>query len=296
MAEKSTDSAQETNPPRDGEALDPRRIDALIRLLGDDDVKIRSVAWNHLVESGEAVLPLIEVAERESTDPKVRVQARRYRTESQRRQALATWVEFCRSERLDLETGSLLIAQSEYPDLEPTALSTQLDRYADGLRHRLQHLRTVGEAVQKIGRFLFREEGFQGNSQDYYNPDNSYLNRVLERRQGIPITLAVVFLLLGRRLSVQLRGVNMPRHFLLKYRDPGGDAFVDCFHDGAILSPRDCVAFLKESGLPFREDYLRGIPDRSVLRRMLGNLLRIYIDQNDQRRTGRIAAMLKLLE
>jgi regulator of sirC expression with transglutaminase-like and TPR domain len=170
-----------------------------------------------------------------------------------------------------------------------------LDGYALVLRNRLATARTTEEAVKNISTLLFGEVGLRGNGAEYYNPENSYLNCVLDLKRGIPISLATVFLLTARRLSVAVEGVGMPQHFLLKYRGSTQEVFVDVFHGGKLLTARDCARFLADAQVAFNPDYLRAVSDREMLTRILGNLLRIYHSVEDQRRYDRVSAMLKLL-
>ena len=156
----------------------------------------------------------------------------------------------------DLATPALLIARLGYPHLETAA--------------HLAHLHDMGQAAAKrlsvddgpdaphgpidsLNRYLFDEQGFRGNSTDYEDPRNSFLNQVLERRTGIPITLAVVYIEVARRAGVRVDGVNFPGHFLLRFpfgpdEDHGGAVFVDPFHRGAVMSETDCRALLKQRG------------------------------------------------
>ncbi|MGQ9591955.1 MAG: SirB1 family protein [Planctomycetota bacterium] len=278
-----------------GSEIPVERVLALVRLLGDDDAKICSVAWANLEKLGPAVLPYVEQARRNGNDARVRVQCCRFVQEWFRREALASWVRFSKEGSVPLEEGAFLIARTEYPELDVGRCRAQLDAYAEEVRPRLRDAGSVDEAVRVLTRFLFAELGFRGNAENYYDPDNSYLNRVLEEKKGIPISLSAVFLFVARRLSVPVYGVGFPRHFCLKYRGESGDLFVDAFNGGRLLTVRDCVRFLSSAHLPFLDDCLRAVSDREMLIRMLGNLLRIYCATGDQRRADRIAGMLKLL-
>jgi regulator of sirC expression with transglutaminase-like and TPR domain len=146
-----------------------------------------------------------------------------------------------------------------------------------------------------LARLLFGEIGFKGNTADYEDPDNSYLNRVIDSKRGIPISLSAVFLAVARRVSLPVQGVGMPFHFLLKYRGPLGEVFLDAFHGGKLVTARECAALLAREKVSLQEEHLRAVSDREILARMLGNLLRIYLKVEDQRRYDRVSAMLKLL-
>lgn len=271
------------------------RIEALVRLLGDEDQKIHSVAWKHLEQIGDPALRELERASSSSSDPRVRLQAGRFLVEWRRREVFRRWIEFSRRPEIDLEEGAFLIAESEYPDLNVASFRATLDGYAQVLRSRLATARSNDEAVRRTSALLFQELGYRGNTKEYYSPENSYLNRVMETRRGIPISLSVVYLLTARRVGVPVVGVGMPRHFLLKFRGQGHEVFVDAFRSGALLSASDCARLLEESRVELHAEHLRAVSDRQILARMLTNLLRVYHTAEDVRRTDRVSAMLKLL-
>ncbi len=188
----------------------------------------------------------------------------------------------------DLATPALIIARLGYPHLETAA--------------HLAHLHDMGQAAAKrlsvddgpdaphgpidsLNRYLFDEQGFRGNSTDYEDPRNSFLNQVLERRTGIPITLAVVYIEVARRAGVRVDGVNFPGHFLLRFpfgpdEDHGGAVFVDPFHRGAVMSETDCRTLLKQragGAVAFEPGMLAPATKLQILVRMLANLKRIYV-------------------
>src|SRR5438445_11102873 len=140
---------------------------------------------------------------------------------------------------VDLAEASLLIAGEEYPGLDPAPYLGRLDELGAHLRRR------AGDAgadalVPELNRLLFEEEGFRGNTVDYYDPRNSFLNDVLDRRTGIPISLSTVYMAVGRRAGVPVQGVGLPGHFVVRVTTAGGEALVDPFHDGAVLTLEDC--------------------------------------------------------
>jgi regulator of sirC expression with transglutaminase-like and TPR domain len=189
--------------------------------------------------------------------------------------ATARFVEFVgRSEGdVDVEEGALLIAAHAYPDLDVAAERAQLDELAEGC---------PPANLEGWRRHLFVDLGFSGNQLDYYDPRNSFLNDVVRRRLGIPITLAVVGMALGRRAGLALSGVSMPGHFLLRV-DDHPDTFVDPF-DGRLLDPAGCqTLFQSVHGDRARLDpsHLRPVGPRAILTRMLANLQGIYERRGD---------------
>ena len=154
----------------------------------------------------------------------------------------------------DLATAALLIARLEYPKLDASPYLDQLDRMGSEALSRVDHSPTADPLarITTLNTYLFEEEGFAGNVRQYDDPRNSFLNDVLERRTGIPITLSLVYLEVARRAGVPLEGVNFPGHFLLRFRNRpdakavGNELIVDPFHGGAILSEDDCQDLLRQ--------------------------------------------------
>jgi regulator of sirC expression with transglutaminase-like and TPR domain len=192
----------------------------------------------------------------------------------------------------DLATPALMIAALECPDLDPGPSLEQLDTMGAAARARLvasgclQDARTADTAVDVLNAYLFDEEGFTGNRQRYDDPSNSFLNEVLERRTGIPITLALVYIEVARRAGIQIDGVNFPGHFLLRYppnRHDGAvltDLILDPFHRGARLSEHDCRRLLERhvgEEAAFDPALLAPATKPQMLTRMLLNLKRIYV-------------------
>lgn len=182
---------------------------------------------------------------------------------------------------IDLAEAALLIAKEEYPDLEVTRYLSRLDAMAAEFQGRVGNGPDAHRLIASLGDYLFREQGFRGNTNDYYDPRNSFLNDVLDRRMGIPITLSTVYMEVGRRLGVILHGVGMPGHFLVKYMGADEEIVIDPFHGGAIVSPADCQRILDlVSGgkLAFEPRFLSTVGTRQILARMLANLKMIYFN------------------
>ncbi|MBI3332776.1 MAG: hypothetical protein HYZ93_01645 [Candidatus Omnitrophica bacterium] len=158
----------------------------------------------------------------------------------------------------------------------------RLDDLADRIRPRLKSIKDPKRQLSAVNRLLFQDERFRGNWVDYFDPQNSYLNRVLDRKLGIPISLSVLYLLIGRRLKIPIHGAGIPGHFMVKYQDERTELFVDTFNEGRFLSRPQCVQFIVEAGYPYQAEFLEGIGPRDILARMIRNLLLIYVDRHEQ--------------
>jgi len=187
---------------------------------------------------------------------------------------------------VDLARAALLIAAMEYPDLDIDHELGLLDSLAAGAAHRLGENRDTIYAINSLSEYLFDEVGLQGNTDDYYDPRNSYLNQVLKRQLGIPITLSLVYLEVGKRLGIPLVGIGMPGHFLLRHRDETG-LFVDPFNRGILLSEEECAQRLTEitqDRIDWDPNFLNPISNREYVARMLHNLKAIYLQQGNFQR------------
>ncbi len=176
----------------------------------------------------------------------------------------------------DLERGFFLLASFGYPLENIERRTAELDGMAEALGERLEGAEGDGEIVQETVSYLHGELGFGGDRESYYDPQNSYLNRVLDRRRGIPISLSAIYLLLGQRLGLPFRGVGMPGHFIVKYEAPGGPVFLDPFDGGKRLTVAECAAIVRGLGYHFDLRFLQETPARRIVERMLNNLIGIY--------------------
>ena len=201
------------------------------------------------------------------------------------------WEEFQRTaalpdEDIDLARTALLIAALEHPDLDLEQQLVALDSLAAAAFRRIGPDRQPLTSVNALSDYLFDEVGFRGNQEDYYDPRNSYLNQVLARRVGIPITLTLLCIEVGKRVGVPLMAIGMPGHLLVRHRDEP-DLFIDPFYGGILLSQDECAQRLREiagANLPWDSSYLAPISNREFIARMLRNLKGIYLQQQDYQR------------
>ena len=189
-----------------------------------------------------------------------------------------------REPRPDLARISLEIARDAAPELDPAPYLAKLDALAARVRDRCPAEAKPRHVLGQINWVLFVEEGFQGNTESYYDPRNSYLNEVIDRKLGIPITLSVLYWALADRLGLELAGVNLPAHFLLRVGRGEPALFVDPFHSGALLDRQGCerrVAEMVGRAVVLTDLQLDPCPLDLVVSRMLRNLKSIYIHEQE---------------
>ena len=197
---------------------------------------------------------------------------------------------------IDLSTAALAIARTEYPHLDAGHYLTRLHDMAQRVTSRMRKNPTARESIALLNQVLFDEEGLRGNREDFYDPRNSFLNDVLDRKLGIPITLSVIYMDVAQRVGFPVAGVSMPGHFLMKHYDlVSGEIFIDAFNRGAVLRADECQQRLREvygGNADMRPEFLQPTSRREILIRMLNNLLQIYVKQQND---GKNLVILDLL-
>ena len=184
----------------------------------------------------------------------------------------------------DLIRIALEIARDAYPDLDPGPYLAKIDALAARARDRCPPIAKFRHLLGQINWVLFVEEGFQGNTDDYYDPRNSYINEVIDRKLGIPISLSVLYWTVAERLGLEIAGVDLPAHFMLRVDRDESTIFVDPFHSGALLDRQGCERRIAEMvGQPVELTNLQLAPCRLdlVVSRMLRNLKAIYLQGRD---------------
>lgn len=186
---------------------------------------------------------------------------------------------------LDLAEGALLIAAEEYPELRLGVYLNQIARMATDLKRRIRTEVEPQRVVEIANDYFFEELHYKGNREEYYDPKNSYLNDVIERRVGIPITLAVLYVAVGERAGLPVRGIGMPGHFLVKYSPAkgGAEVFIDAFN-ARTLNREECAKMLQEmygEAVKMRPALLEPSTKRQILARILNNLKSLYMSRND---------------
>jgi regulator of sirC expression with transglutaminase-like and TPR domain len=196
---------------------------------------------------------------------------------------------------VDLGAAALAIAAAHYFRLDRAAYLERLDALAAGARRRIGRKRRAEQVIAALNAFLFEEQGFRGNLESYYDPSNSFLNEVLDRRVGLPITLSVLYLALSYRLGLPVYGVGMPLHFIVKYIEKDRETYIDPFYGGEILTPEGChkrIERIVNQPVAFDPSYLHATPKRLILYRLLNNLKQVYLRREEPNRAGRVVEQM----
>jgi regulator of sirC expression with transglutaminase-like and TPR domain len=189
-----------------------------------------------------------------------------------------------------LDRAALELATIDTPGLEPEPVLERLNELAANLGDRLRNFNDGREFVEKAQAYLFEELGFHGNEQDFFDPRNSCLDQVLQRRTGLPITLSVLYMEIARRLAMPVFGIGLPRHFVIQFDDGNYSAYIDPYHGGKIVTPQECFTL---AGAPVADAaLLRKVSKKTIVMRMLQNLRGVYLRREDWARAVRTLDLL----
>ncbi|MDD8018375.1 MAG: transglutaminase-like domain-containing protein [Bacteroidota bacterium] len=248
-------------------------IKSLVKLLDDDDLQVFDTVREKLLSyGGQALSYIVPPTAATSGIAKRFNEIRDLITRSVFKQEIRN-LKRTQDGDYDLEEGVFLIARHRYPSIDVQQYTELLNSYAYELKEKLSSISDQSEILHRIIDFFVKDKKFTGNLQDYYNEDNYYINKVLETRTGIPITLSVVYLLVGRRINLPITGIGLPGHFSLQFSYGATKIFFDPYNNGAILSRADCEEMVKGLGFTFTEDYLKPVSNKQILERMLRNII-----------------------
>jgi regulator of sirC expression with transglutaminase-like and TPR domain len=269
---------------------------ALISLLSDDDNHVYQTVRSKLLSFGPQVVSWLQPYTL-NDDALLRRRAHEIICFFGRQAADERFTTFCgsRGEDLPLEEGAWLLAQTQYPDVNIAAYEALLDSFAASLKCRIDFSGDVDHIIGTINNYVFGELQFTPNEANYYDPENSFLNRVIDNRTGNPISLCTVYLLLGRRLKLPITGIGLPGHFVCRYQTSTAEIYIDAFNRGKLLTKADCIKYLLHTHHGLEEGYLAPVTPRRMLLRMCANLHQIYLHNEQADETARFQRYLVAL-
>jgi regulator of sirC expression with transglutaminase-like and TPR domain len=278
------------------EELSENRRTALLNLLADEDSAVYQAVRAKILSLGPHVVEWLK-PHTLSNDPVLRRRAREIVGYHARQAADDRFLGFClkHGEDFNIEEAAWLLAQTQFPDLNPEGYAAVLDDFANELRERMDPALPTKDLLGSINNYLFDDRGFSGNESNYYDPDNSYLNRVIDRRTGNPINLSLLYMLVGRRLKLPITGIGLPGHFVCRFQNTTSELYIDTFNHGRILAKADCVQYLLQGNYSVRDDYLAPVTPRRMLLRICGNLHQIYLHHEMPDQTTRLQRYLVAL-
>lgn len=272
-----------------------RYIISLVKLLDDEDVFVSKSAYEKLVDLGVEAIPVLSkikhnVSENVKNLLDKIVDTLKYKNYT------SEVVSYFMAHEKDIERGAYLVARFAYPDVNFRKYSEMLDLMAFELKKRIYMVENLYDIVEVVNRFFFVEKGFRGNFENYYEPDNIFINRVIDRRLGIPITLSLIYILVGRRANIPVYGVGIPGHFVVRYESNGFEIYVDPFNGGKIMARSDCEKLISQLGYSQKDEYLKRATPEMIVKRMFGNLALAYKNNGYIENAEKLIKILKLIE
>lgn len=198
--------------------------------------------------------------------------------------------------RRQLEKAVFALSRFGNPTLRNSDYSKKLDQFARDIGSEIAYTPSLEEKMKILLQFVFRELRFRGDSKNYHDPDNAFLDRVIDRRRGLPIMLSLVVMFIARRLSLPFFGVNMPIHFMLMYKMPGKDILIDPFDGGTVVTYDQCYYFLKKNGIEPRPEHLQQADNADILARCIRNLIHSYAKNSQDRKVKDLKELLQMVE
>ncbi|MEX2601789.1 MAG: transglutaminase-like domain-containing protein [Balneolaceae bacterium] len=274
-------------------------IESLLYLLDDPDPEVQTGVHNRFRELGENAVPLLDQFRAEADDAGERdlihdiihsiTFGSLYEEFSE---LLGSGIE----NRRQLERAVLLLGRFGNPTLREKEYTDQLDLFARRIYGEIVSLPEESQKMHTLLRYLFRELRFTGDEKNYHHPDNAYIDRVMDRRKGLPISLSLIVMFLGRRLDLPFYGVNMPIHFMLLYEGEREELLIDPFDGGTVVSYDQCCFFLKKNGIEPRPEHLQRADEQLILSRFIRNLMHSYSNRNREDRVRELKQLLYLVE
>jgi regulator of sirC expression with transglutaminase-like and TPR domain len=255
--------------------LSETELKSLVQLLDEEDPGSLNLVRRQILCAGDAVLPFLEELKAGPANElatRADSMAREIRFKKLRREfAMLSVVQ-----EPDLEKGVLLLSRFGYPSVNPATYTAWMDKVALRVQDELPSDADAGMTFQRLNSYLFQALGFAGNSRHYDDPDNCYLNWVIDNRRGVPESLSVLYLLLAKRLRLPVYGVGTPGHFLVGFRPGPYACFIDAYHRGRLLDKNEVRRMLERKGFEFKSEYLDRCSTRDILVRMMRNLIAVY--------------------
>jgi len=275
------------------------QIKSLVYLLDDPDPFIQQNVTSKLMEYGEKAVPLLDEQKYKTNDDAERDRINQIIHGITFDSLISDYTELLDSgidSLEELEFAVFTLARLENPTLRIRDYTKKLDRFADILKDKVHHSITDEERMNAVLDFIFTDLSFKGDTNDYHNPDNAFMNRVIERRKGLPISLALIAIFIGYRLNEPFYGINMPIHFMLAYDGNKERILIDPFDSGKVVTYNQCYYFLKRNGIQPKPQYFEKASYGSILARCLRNLVHAYSKRENEKREEELQRLLEITE
>lgn len=277
-------------------------IDALVKLLDDPDEEVYQHVQERLLTYGIEVVSYLESAWEQSLNTVLQerienlVHAIQFTTI---KEDLNLWYQ---SGAFDLLQGALIINRYQYPDLDEQQVINQIEEIKREIWIGLQYEMSSIEKIKLINHVFYTQYGFSGNTKNHHDPQNSYLNQVLESKKGNQISLAIIYATLAQKLDIPVYGVNLPQHFILGYIDDSNEEkeygvlfYINAFNKGAIFGKHDVDQFLRQLNLEPQPGFYSPCSNTEIIRRIIRNLISAYENLGSKEKVDELKQLQEIL-
>jgi regulator of sirC expression with transglutaminase-like and TPR domain len=279
----------------------PRKseIESLVLLLDDPDPGVHGAAKKRLFELGERAVPLLDEQKSTASNENERTLINdiiRHITYSHVREDFVDILDGGIQNPKQLERAVLILSRFENPTLRIKDYERKLDHFAETVADEIRFQPNENKQMHLLLNTVFGKFGFTGSTRDYYHPKNAYLERVIDRRRGLPISLGLIIIFLARRLDLPFYAVNIPIHLLLKFKGKKEEILIDPFDHGKTVTYSQCYYFLKQNGIEPRAGYFDEMGEAAILARLMRNLIRSYRRRELEQKANDLHELLQTLE
>lgn len=283
--------------------INPKEVHSLIHLLDDPDGEIFEHVHQKLLSYGPEAIEYLESAWEQAFDPVQQERIANLVHEIQfgiLKKDLQLWYQ---GGAFDLLRGALIINRYQYPDLDEQKVINQIEAIKRDIWIQMMNEASPAEQIKLINHVFYSIYGFNGNTTNHQDPQNSYLSQVLETKKGNQISLAIIYSIIAQKLDIPVYGVNLPQHFILAYLDEtqsefeGGILFyINAFNKGFIFGRRDVDMFLKQLNLKFDRQFYEPCSNTDIIKRVLRNLISAYEHLGSSEKVDELNELLGIIE
>ena len=274
-------------------------IESLMFLLEDPDPFVQEQVQLRFMELGDRAVPLLDQIRVQTKDKEEKKRAKEVLhqlTFATLKEDFAELLLEGIGNRAQLEKAVITLARFGHHTLRESEYVKTLDHFADMIRPSLRYRDNEREKMQTLMKFIFEDLNFRGDNKDYHNPANGFIDQVIERRKGLPISLSLVAMFIARRLELPVFGVNMPIHFMLAFVGEKEEQLIDPYDQGAEVSYDQCYFFLKKNNVTPKPEHFKMASDIDILARCIRNLMHSYERNEEQERVQELKSLLELVE
>ena len=282
--------------------MNDKELNALISLLEDPDKEVFNSVKSRLVELGIEVLPELENAWESNFDSLVQNRAEKIIHEIHFRDIVKSLKKWIQKKDKNLLEAWFIISKYQYPDIDEQFYRTKIYNLVSQINVEVEQTYSELEKISAFNKVFFTQNGFRGNTRNFQSPDNSFINTVIDKHKGNPLSLSMLYIIIAEQIGLPICGINMPKHFIIGFEDENeinGDSikfYINPFSKGAILNRQDLEFFLKREKLKEESKYFTPCGNTAIVKRLLNNLLHSFTFQSKKEKAQEIITLIRLFK